>query len=487
MTARRAYRPELSWSSTSRTVTKLFRLAVDTVALLTGAALSGIGLQRGLILSATTAAGLGVLDQYRDRLALSRQVGAIVCVAVPVVALYAGWTGRRDAGEARLVLGMVTVAAAGRVLANLVLTALRRRGRWLHGSILVGTGPLAVSLARDMRAHPEYGLLPVGFVDDDIDPDPDPDPDLPVLGRVRDLPDLVGRLRIENVVVAFGRLPDRELVSALRSLRDRHVTVYTVPRLFELTVSRHGIGSDNIRGIPLQLLNRSSSHRLSSMAKRAVDVAVAGAGLVVFGPLGAVSAVLVKLSSPGPVFFRQLRLGRHGHPFWLIKFRSMRENDDGDTKWSVGGDDRVTAIGKWLRRSNFDEVPQLWNVLRGEMSLVGPRPERPFFVSRFAESDPRYPDRLRVLPGITGWAQVNGLRGDTPIVERSRLDNHYIENWSFWNDFSIIGLTVRTVGQDLFRPAQRRSAGVASAGSAVRAPHVLVDLPLLEEVVAAEA
>jgi lipopolysaccharide/colanic/teichoic acid biosynthesis glycosyltransferase len=162
----------------------------------------------------------------------------------------------------------------------------------------------------------------------------------------------------------------------------------------------------------------------------------------VCAPVLLAAAVAVRRSSPGPVLFRQLRVGRNGALFKLLKFRTMAVNDDADTTWSVDGDERVTRAGRFLRRTFLDELPQILNVLRGEMSLVGPRPERPYFARRFAGNVPRYEDRHRVPAGMTGWAQVHGLRGDTPIPDRVRFDNYYIEHWSLWLDIVVLARTV---------------------------------------------
>jgi exopolysaccharide biosynthesis polyprenyl glycosylphosphotransferase len=177
--------------------------------------------------------------------------------------------------------------------------------------------------------------------------------------------------------------------------------------------------------------------------KRGLDVLVAGVGLLAAAPVLAVAAVAVHVSSPGPILFRQMRVGRGGRAFALLKFRSMRMNDDSDTAWSVADDDRVTPVGRFLRRTSLDELPQLLNILSGDMSLVGPRPERPHFVEQFVETIPGYRDRLRVPVGLTGWAQVHGLRGDTSIADRVRFDNAYIENWSLWLDIVILARTIR--------------------------------------------
>ena len=173
---------------------------------------------------------------------------------------------------------------------------------------------------------------------------------------------------------------------------------------------------------------------------------IAFALLALSAPIFVTAAAVVRLSSPGPVFFRQRRIGRGGKPFDLLKFRSMRVNSDSDTTWSVANDHRVTPVGRLLRKTSIDELPQLYNVLRGDMSLIGPRPERPHFVEQFGTEVPHYEDRHRAPVGITGWAQVNKLRGDTSITERVRMDNYYIEHWSPWLDLVIV---LRTVGEIL--------------------------------------
>jgi lipopolysaccharide/colanic/teichoic acid biosynthesis glycosyltransferase len=167
--------------------------------------------------------------------------------------------------------------------------------------------------------------------------------------------------------------------------------------------------------------------------------------LLLVSPIMLACAVAVKLTSPGPVFFRQVRIGIGGRPFEILKFRTMRVNEDSATQWSVTDDDRVTVVGKVLRPSHLDELPQLFNVLKGEMSLVGPRPERPHFVEQFGEQIDGYHFRHRVPVGITGWAQVNGYWGDTSIETRVRLDNRYIENWSLWRDLVIGMRTIPTL------------------------------------------
>jgi exopolysaccharide biosynthesis polyprenyl glycosylphosphotransferase len=194
-------------------------------------------------------------------------------------------------------------------------------------------------------------------------------------------------------------------------------------------------------GFPLVRLRRSTVRTGPRRVKRVFDSCVAGGLLFVTAPLFGVLALGVKLSSPGPVYFRQRRIGMNGREVEILKFRSMQQNNESDTQWSVDDDARVTKIGHFMRKTSLDELPQLWNVVRGDMSLVGPRPERPHFVQRFSEEVSGYEDRHRVPVGLTGLAQVHGLRGDTSIEDRAWLDNQYIENWSAVADLAILART----------------------------------------------
>jgi exopolysaccharide biosynthesis polyprenyl glycosylphosphotransferase len=195
--------------------------------------------------------------------------------------------------------------------------------------------------------------------------------------------------------------------------------------------------------------------------KRVVDVTLASAALVALSPVLAVLALAVRLSSPGPVLFRQRRTGQGGREIDVLKFRTLRVNGDADVTWSVDDDPRQTGVGRWLRRLSLDELPQLWNVLRGDMSIVGPRPERPFYVDRFRTTVAGYDHRHRLPVGLTGLAQVHGLRGDTSIAERARFDNFYIEHWSPWLDVRIMLRTVTAVARDALAACRRRSSRAA--------------------------
>jgi exopolysaccharide biosynthesis polyprenyl glycosylphosphotransferase len=241
-------------------------------------------------------------------------------------------------------------------------------------------------------------------------------------------------------------------VDKVRECQQLGVEVALVPRLFESVTVRSSL--DHVGGLPLLTLRSTNPRGWQFVIKHAIDRTMAALALIALAPLMIALAVAVRLSSPGPILFSQRRVGRDGQPFSLLKFRTMYvdqageqafELRDGLAPGGVEGRDRRTPLGRWMRGSSLDELPQFINVLLGEMSLVGPRPERPRFVERFLDDISRYDDRHRVKAGITGWAQVNGLRGQTSISDRVEWDNYYIENWSLWLDLRIIALTVAEV------------------------------------------
>jgi exopolysaccharide biosynthesis polyprenyl glycosylphosphotransferase len=273
--------------------------------------------------------------------------------------------------------------------------------------------------------------------------------------------------KVDRVVVAFGRAREADIVDVLRACEDASVDIHILPRFFELGSTVHATDVDDVWGFPLVRLRRPVRRTLSRAAKRAFDMSVAALGLLLAAPLYAVLAVAVKLSSPGPVHFRQQRVGQRGETVEILKFRSMRVHSDSDTEWTTD-DEVVTRVGHMMRTLGLDEIPQLWNILRGQMSLVGPRPERPFFVEQFKAEIPHYDDRHRVPGGLTGLAQVHGLRGDTSIEERARFDNHYIENWSLWRDLAILMQTVFAVVRNVGSAGSaNQGATTVTAGSAV--------------------
>lgn len=340
-------------------------------------------------------------------------------------------------------LALALRCAAALVMVRVgVCTALRiahRRGWWHEGALVVGTGATAARVAQLLGDHPELGLTPRGFVGD---PQPSADPGrLPVLGEPAELSEVVARHRIRRVIVCFPAGRDADLVPVLQACRRLPVDICVVPRLYELGAALPRGYLDELGDIPLVPLRRLGHSRLGLAAKAAFDVVGAAALLVAVAPVLLALAIAVRLDSAGPALFRQTRVARGGKTMQLLKLRSMIDHPDSDTRWVILPE-HTTRLGRWLRTSHLDELPQLVNVLRGDMSLVGPRPERPYFAARFAQQVPRYADRHRMRPGVTGWAQVNGLHGDTCITERSRLDNFYIEHWSPWMDAVIL---VRTL------------------------------------------
>jgi exopolysaccharide biosynthesis polyprenyl glycosylphosphotransferase len=422
---------------------------LDVGLLLLVVTVAGAGVAGSLLLGVLAVALFAATRLYRPRLAPSalddspRLAGCALAAGAGVVAL-----DLLRGLEPRVEVLHASVAFAGlvvlqRAVAYAVIARLRRDRVLAHRTLIVGGGEVAGEVADVLLEHPEYGLLPIGLVDDD-----------PLLRREDNaLPHLSGRAGLAHlieehgartVVVAFGSAPESSVVDVIRTCGRMPCEIYVVPRFYEL----RGPGSDTetVWGIPLARLRRATFRTLTWRAKRVVDVAAAATAGVLLSPVLLACAVLVRLETGPNVLFRQQRLSLDGRSFDLLKFRSLRPQSDEESaqRWSVVDDQRIGPVGRFLRRTSLDELPQLWNILRGDMSLVGPRPERPHFVAEFSSRFPRYPDRHRVPAGLTGYAQINGLRGDTSIGDRARFDNQYIENWSLWLDVKIL---LRTVGQ----------------------------------------
>ena len=345
---------------------------------------------------------------------------------------------------------------AGRMALHWSEAQARRQGEAMRPTLIVGAGRIGRLVAKRLLAHPELGLKPVGFLDKEPLAAAGGTVTVPVLGASWDLEEVVADHGVEQVIVAFSSAPDDVLLRLVRRCEELSVSVSFVPRLFEKVRGR--VAVEHIGGLPLVSTHPSDPRGWQFAVKYAFDRVAAAVALVLVLPVLAVSALAIWLSLGRPILFRQVRVGRDGRPFEMLKFRSMREPSPSaaspaaaielppDTApGGVEGEDRRTRVGAFLRRSSIDELPQLLNVLKGDMSLVGPRPERPEFVGRFEESVYRYGDRHRVKAGITGWAQVNGLRGKTSLADRVEWDNHYIENWSLWLDLKIALMTVLAV------------------------------------------
>jgi exopolysaccharide biosynthesis polyprenyl glycosylphosphotransferase len=338
---------------------------------------------------------------------------------------------------APVVIGFVLL---GRAISYTLVREARAAGMVREPTLIVGAGTFGVKAATTLQDHPEYGLVPIGFLESF-----DAELPLPILGDVYDLESVVREYGVRRVIVAFGAAREPEMVPIIRACDRLPVEVHVMPRFFELGVAKEGPFTDDLWGIPLVRLRRSALRTVAWRTKRAFDLFFGSILLVASLPLFAVAAVAVRLSSPGPIFFRQQRIGQRGEIFELLKFRTLLVNRDADTTWTVAEDDQRTKVGRLMRMMSVDELPQLINVMKGEMSLVGPRPERPYFVDQFRVAVPGYDDRHRVPAGMTGWAQVHGLRGDTSIKDRAVFDNHYVENWSLWRDLVILVRTIGTV------------------------------------------
>jgi exopolysaccharide biosynthesis polyprenyl glycosylphosphotransferase len=403
-------------------------------------------------------------DLYRTRLrALVLDAIVPVVSTVSVAAMAVAVLGRFVNGAMpaqsqwlRAWLFSLVAVAAGRML--LAGTQRYARSRRLVGKpvLIMGAGVIGAQVARRLESSPEYGLVPVGFVDEDPRSVAEVGGrDIPVLGTVDDLEETVRRTRTRNVIVAFSSMTDARMSRLVQRCQELGVEVSVVPRMFDTINDR--VGYDSVGGLPLMSFTAIDPRGVQFAVKHAMDLLLALVLLVVLSPLILLSMLAVRLSSPGPVLFRQRRVGRDGKLFDLYKLRSMRMSEHPEdaaaadsfgfllspdtAPGGVEGEDRRTPVGRLLRATSLDELPQLINVVRGDMSLVGPRPERPEFVELFRHDVRRYGDRHRVKSGITGWAQVHGLRGQTSLAERVEWDNYYITHWSLGLDVKILLLT----------------------------------------------
>ena len=325
------------------------------------------------------------------------------------------------------------------------LAGRRARGLGADRALIVGWSSSAEALVQRIRMFPSYGYRVIGVLTDRSGLG-DRVAGLPVLGHLEDLGHVVVARHIAVVFVALGDVEPTRTLEVIEECRGAGVDIRILPGIIQLMTGP--VGADQIEGIPLIEVRQGLELAGTKTAlKRGFDLVFAGVGLLLVSPLLLVVAVLVRLSSPGPILIHQLRVGKGERTFLAHKFRSMREDAEAlsGPVWASADDPRRTPVGKWLRRFSVDELPQLWNVVRGEMSLVGPRAERPEFVHQFAADLPRYADRHLVRPGLTGWAQANDLRGQTPIEDRLIYDLYYIENWSLAFDVKIILLTLGRV------------------------------------------
>ena len=404
---------------------------------LTFAFMAGRGLYRPRVF-------LRVLDDLRVVLT-SAALAAMIVLSLRIVVADDPWVA---AQTARIWAFASVYLLAGRVVLTWSELQARRRGESVRPTLVVGAGKVGRLTAKRLLEHPELGLRPVGY----LDKEPlaaGADDRLPVLGASWDLDRIVREHGVRHVVLSFSTAPQSVLLDVMRRCQELGVEVSMVPRFYEKVVGH--IGVEYLGALPLITAQPTNPRSWQFAVKYAADRVVAAFLLVLVAPVMLAATIGVWATMGRPIFFRQPRAGRDGRVFDILKFRSMREpRHDEDTALElppgtapggVEGDDRRTRLGSFLRRTSVDELPQLWNVLRGEMSLVGPRPERPAYVERFSKQVYRYGERHRVKAGITGWAQVHGLRGKTSLADRVEWDNYYIENWSLWLDVQILLLT----------------------------------------------
>jgi exopolysaccharide biosynthesis polyprenyl glycosylphosphotransferase len=350
----------------------------------------------------------------------------------------------------------VTLLLVGRAAVLAVERRRRRRGEGGLATLIIGTGPHSRLAAQRLLHEPELGLRPVAFMADE-QLDDQPRLGLPVLTLGPDFDRVVTSRGIGHVVLGFTNIPHDDLIALARRCWRLGISVSVIPRLFEL--SGQQIEMEHLGALALTRLDLTQPGGWKFRVKYALDRVFAVIALVALAPLLAVAAMGVRLSLGHPVIFRQWRVGRDGRGFEMLKFRTLRDRAgrEADAAWARAQlsldaapeadvtEQPATRFARFLRATSIDELPQLWNVLRGEMSLIGPRPERLTYVEQFADQIYGYRDRHRVKSGLTGWAQIHGLRGATPLAERIEWDNLYIENWSFWLDFKIALRTVPAV------------------------------------------
>ena len=426
--------------------------AADAVALAAAVTIAGAGWpMAGYAAAVFTVLAVGGQQRLRICLRTSDQVGRIVGAASLPLLIALPWM--PPGGALRAALSCAALVVAVRAVGFAVLRALHRRGRLMEHALVVGVGPLGAQVARLLGEHRELGLRPRGFVDSAESADSANRADAgsrppgggapPVLGQLGDLGQVIARFGISRVILCLPAHRDEDLVPVLRACRMLRAEVCLVPRLYEVGMAVPTGCLDEIWGIPLIPLRRYGRAWVRLRAKRAFDVVASALLLAVLAPVMALMVLAVWLGSGRPALFRQVRVTGAGRRATLLKLRTLSQQADPDTQWVVPVT-QCTAMDRLLRRTHLDELPQLINVLRGDMSLVGPRPERPYFAARFTREIPGYAARHRAPAGMTGWAQVHGLNGDTSIEDRARFDNSYIEHWSFWLDLVILARTFAT-------------------------------------------
>ena len=430
-----------------------------------GAVQVSTGRFAGFALPALVILMLSLLGGYRRRLRLlvldwlRPAVGGVTLATVTLAVLDLLGNGQITGRSTwvRVWLTTMVMVVCGRTILAVIYRWARSCRLLAAPVLIVGAGKVGTRVAKRLEAHPEYGLLPIGFVDDDPRSVLQVGKSVPVLGTIDAIDDVLSATGARTVIVAFANATDSRVSALIRRCQRLGIDVAVVPRMFDTINNRTTY--ETLGGLPLLGFSSVDPDGWQFTIKHAIDRLFAALLLIVLSPLMAGIALAVRLTSAGPILFRQPRVGRDGKVFELYKFRSMQwqssqtavvrddcriarlvENDMGPG--GVERHQRLTGIGGLLRNLSLDELPQLFNVLKGDMSIVGPRPERPEFVEMFGRDIAGYSDRHRVKSGITGWAQVHGLRGPTSLADRTEWDNYYIAHWSLRLDLKILILTV---------------------------------------------
>ena len=336
----------------------------------------------------------------------------------------------------------ITFEFMARVGLRMLLRNIRKRGFNQKHIVLVGYSRAAEGYIDRIKQFPQWGYNIVGILDDHVDIDTKYRGEK-VVGRVNEIESIISENDLDEIVITLGLEDYAKLERVVTTCEKLGVHTKFIPDYNNIIPTKPYI--EDVQGIPVINIRRVPlSSMFNKFLKRFMDIIIGSLALLIFSPIMLIVAILVKTTSKGPVIYKQERVGLHNKNFNMYKFRSMKETTDGSdkSKWTTSDDPRVTKVGKFLRKTSIDELPQLINVLKGDMSLVGPRPERPFYVDKFKEEIPRYMIKHQVRPGITGWAQVNGYRGDTSINKRIECDLYYIENWTLFFDFKILVYTV---------------------------------------------
>ena len=384
----------------------------------------------------------------RDRSTIDEVLAVIVAASlgtILLVGLLSFWRGFTYTSRQLLVLFLfldVVFVSLVRFGIRKYLETMWSTGAGVRRTLIVGAGHAGRALADKLLDHPATGLKPVGFADDDPLKRVEDYRGLAVLGTTSEVTALIRAHEVDTVFLALPVEAYRTMLTILKEVGNQIVDLKVVPDLFQYVTFKAGI--EDFDGLPVINLTQMPLEGWNSLVKRTMDVALSALGLVALAVLFPILALAIWLEDRGPIFYAQERMGLDGRLFRMLKFRSMRvDAEDDGARWTEENDPRRTRVGAFLRQTSLDELPQLINVFKGEMSLVGPRPERPEFVSTFREKFPQYMLRHRVRAGITGWAQVHGWRGNTSLSKRIEYDLYYIENWSVGLDVKILWLTVK--------------------------------------------